>query len=44
MTSGRYVAVKVCLEVTRGRLLEEEVGEGVSEEGEAMREGCGKEM
>jgi len=43
MTSGRYVAEKVCLEVTRvvGRYDEDESGEGVPDEGAGSKDGCG---
>lgn len=32
MTSGKYVAVKVCFDVTLGKYAEDESGEGVSDE------------
>lgn len=46
MTSGRYVAENDCLDVNRGRLGVDELGDGVSDVGVdvAMSEGCGNVM
>jgi hypothetical protein len=40
MTSGRYVAEKVCLGVSRGRNDEDERGDGVPDEDVVRSEGC----
>jgi hypothetical protein len=43
MTSGRYVAVRVSLELNRGRYADEDNGEGVLEDG-GYNDGFGKLM
>ena len=42
MTSGKYVAERVCLELKRGRKEEEEKGDGVDESVEGYIDGFGK--
>jgi len=44
MTSGRYVAEKFCLGVSRGRNDEDERGEGVPDDEAESNEGCEKVM
>jgi len=43
MTSGRYVAVRMSLELNRGRYADEDSGEGVFEDG-GYNDGFGKLM
>jgi hypothetical protein len=43
MTSGRYVAVRVSLELNRGRYADEDNGEGALEDG-GYNDGFGKLM
>lgn len=45
ITSGRYVAVNDCFDVSRVRLPEDENGEDVSEEDDwDVKDGCGNVM